>query len=90
MTGKDRKAFDEAVTQAHEMGLMLCLIYNPAFNHFFVEMKTPDTQEAMGQAMGPTVFDAALACCLDAKRRMNILGLEKYQFEETKPLVLQP
>lgn len=88
MTGQDRKAFSEAVEAAQSMGLMFCLIYNPAFNHFFAEFKTPDTQEAIGQAMGNTALDACTAVVMDSKRRMALMGLERYQFEETKPLVI--
>jgi hypothetical protein len=90
ISGKDRKAFGEAIEQSHAMGLMLCAIYNPAFKHFFVELKTPDTQEVMGQAMGDDAESAFLACILDARRKMNILGVQRYEFQETKPLVLVP
>lgn len=92
ITGKDRKAFSDAITEAENMGLMLCVIFNPAFNHFFVELKTPDTQEPLGQSMDHDPANAFTACVIDARQRLNLLGIERYEFQEVKKpnLVIAP
>lgn len=87
ISAKDRKAAQEAQEQAQNMGLMLLFIFNPAFDHYFVEMKAPDTQEVMGQSMGSTAEEAFLSCLIDARNRLNLLGIQKYEFAETKPLI---
>lgn len=86
-TAKDRKAAQEAEEQARKMGLMLCFIYNPAFDHYFVEFKAPDTGEAIAESMASSAEEAFLTCCMSARQRLNLLGVQKYEFVETKPLV---
>lgn len=89
ITAADRKAFSDAVDAAENMGLMLCVIYNPAFGHFFVEMKTPDEQEPLGQSISGSLDRSAKACTIEAKRRLDLLGLEKYVFQKNeKPALI--
>lgn len=89
ITAADRKAFSDAVDAASDMGLMLCAIYNPAFNHFFIEMKTPDTQEPMGQSISESLDRSAKACTIEARQRLELLGVEKYVFQKNeKPSII--
>lgn len=90
MTGKDRKALQEAVDFADAKGLMLCFIYNPAFKHYYIQFKAPDTQEEMGASLGDNLFAALTAACLTTNRVLGLLGLEKYEFAETQPLIIAP
>lgn len=88
MTAKDRKAIQDAQDASDHLGLMLCLIYNPVFKHWFVEFKAPDTMEAMGSAFDDSTAVACQKACAQATIRLGLMGLERYKFDETPTIIV--